>query len=370
MIKQFSATPVVFKAAPLLTIGVHLRFITQLCSKGFAPLSQLNHFKALGAICFTLILASCSQTPKPTPEKPVSAKGWEEPNKGRYSQATDSHPDRLPTLLEMTDPEPRAETLSRGGNKPYNIYGVDYSPRTDLMEFKESGIASWYGHKFHGHLTSNGETYNVFAMSAAHKTLPLPSYVRVTNLDNGKSAVVRVNDRGPFHQDRVIDLSYSAAYKIGMMGKGTARVQVELLASPAMTAQESYAMGIGSRGNQFEETTIASNPASPRPGSVASPVAAVAAPVRPVTPSGLSASSKVTGCYIQLVASSNKTKLQKLGADIQQQWSVSTKINDGNGIFRLLAGPMASAAEANSWLERFKSADYPSAYITDKKSCG
>jgi rare lipoprotein A len=275
----------------------------------------------------------------------------------------------------MTDPEPRAEALSRGGNKPYNIYGVDYSPRTDLMEYKESGIASWYGHKFHGHLTSNGETYNVFAMSAAHKTLPLPSYVRVTNLDNGKSAIVRVNDRGPFHNDRVIDLSYSAAYKIGMMGKGTARVQVELLASPAMTSQESYAMGLGSRSNQFEETTIASNPAGPRPGSVAAPVAAMeSAPVRSAPAAAVSApvstASKVTGCFIQLVASSNREKLQKLGIELQQQWSVSTQINDGNGIFRLLAGPMPSAAEAASMLDKFKNADYPSAYITDKKSCG
>jgi rare lipoprotein A len=330
--------------------------------------------KKLSALCCTLMLASCSQTPEPKSTPTATNPGWEEPNKGRYSQATDSHPDRLPTLLEMTDPEPRAEALSRGGNKPYNIYGVDYSPRTDLMEYKESGIASWYGHKFHGHLTSNGETYNVFAMSAAHKTLPLPSYVRVTNLDNGKSAIVRVNDRGPFHQDRVIDLSYSAAYKIGMMGKGTARVQVELLASPAMTSQESYAMGLGSRGNQFEEKTIASNPAGPRPGSVSAPVAAVSAPALPTSVAAVSApastTSKVTGCFIQLVASSNRDKLQKLGADLKQQWSVSTQINEGNGIFRLLAGPMPSAAEANSWLERFKSADYPSAYITDKKSCG
>ena len=315
------------------------------------------------------MLASCSQTPESSSGSTQTNPGWEEPNKGRYSQATDSHPDRLPTLLEMTDPEPRAEALSRGGNKPYNIYGVDYSPRTDLMEYKETGIASWYGHKFHGHLTSNGETYNVFAMSAAHKTLPLPSYVRVTNLDNGKSAIVRVNDRGPFHQDRVIDLSYSAAYKIGMMGKGTARVQVELLASPAMTSQESYAMGLGSRSNQFEETTIASNPASPRPGSVAAPVA-MPTVVAPTSVAAASAGSKVSGCFIQLVASGNREKLQQLGADLQQQWSVSTQINDGNGIFRLLAGPMPSAAEANSWLERFRSAEYPSAYITDKKSCG
>ncbi len=132
-------------------------------------------------------------------------------------------------------------------------------------------------------------------------------------------------------------------------------------------------MGLGSRSNQFEETTIASNPAGPRPGSVAAPVA-VPAVTRPAAVAPVSApvvnATKVTGCFIQLVASGNREKLQQLGADLQQQWSVSTQINDGNGLFRLLAGPMPSAAEANSWLERFKSADYPSAYITDKKSCG
>ena len=172
------------------------------------------------------MLASCSQTPEPESATTETSPGWEEPNKGRYSQATDSHPNRLPTLLEMTDPEPRAEVLSRGGNKPYNIYGVDYSPRTDLMEYKETGIASWYGHKFHGHLTSNGETYNVFAMSAAHKTLPFGTQVTVTNLSNQKSVVVTVNDRGPFGKGLIIDLSQSAAKEIGIYGKGTALCQI------------------------------------------------------------------------------------------------------------------------------------------------
>ena len=128
-------------------------------------------------------------------------------------------------------------------------------------------------------------------------------------------------------------------------------------------------MGLGSRNNQFEETTLASNPAGPRPGSVAAPATLPVSAV-PAAVAAAPAGSKVAGCFIQLVASGNKEKLQKLGADLQQQWSVSTQINDGNGIFRLLAGPMPSAAEANSWLERFKSAEYPSAYITDKKSCG
>ncbi len=95
--------------------------------------------------------------------------------------------------------------------------------------YKVEGLASWYGAKFHGHLTSNGETYDMYSMSAAHKTLPLPSYVRVTNLANNKSVVVRVNDRGPFHPDRVIDLSYAAAYRLDMLKTGTAKVRLEVL---------------------------------------------------------------------------------------------------------------------------------------------
>ncbi|WP_337878709.1 septal ring lytic transglycosylase RlpA family protein [Rheinheimera sp.] len=327
--------------------------------------------KIITALSLSLLISACSQTPKPSSDSSAN-QSWEEPNKGRYSQDKDSHPTRLPTLLEMTDPEPKAELLSRGGNKPYNIYGVDYSPLVGITEYDEVGIASWYGNKFHGHKTSNGEEYNVFAMSAAHKTLPLPSYVRVTNLDTNQSAIVRVNDRGPFHNDRIIDLSYSAAYKIGMMGKGTARVRVELLASPAMAGQDTYAMGLGSPSrNKFEETTLVSNPATPRPGLSQPLPAAVAAPTAPAYQAApaVARAGKVSGCYIQLVASGNKARLQQLGEQISQRHAVATEINDGNGIFRLLAGPMTSAAAAGALLDQLKSADYPSAYITDRNSC-
>jgi len=333
------------------------------------------NIKRITALSLSVLISACSQTPTPSFDT-QSNRGWEEPNKGRYAQDKDSHPTRLPTLLEMTDPEPKAELLSRGGNKPYNIYGVDYTPLTAITEYDQVGVASWYGNKFHGHKTSNGEEYSVFAMSAAHKTLPLPSYVRVTNLDTNQSAVVRVNDRGPFHNDRIIDLSYSAAYKIGMMGKGTARVRVELLASPAMAGQETYSMGLGSPGrNKFEETTLVSNPATPRPGLSQPMPASVAAPTSPAVPAYQTAAAtakagKVSGCYIQLVASGNKARLQQLGTEVSQRHAVATEINDGNGIFRLLAGPMTSAAAAATLLGQLKAADYPSAYITDRNSCG
>lgn len=148
--------------------------------------------------------------------------------KGRYDQRYDSAPVRPPTSIELKDATVTNEPVGRG-NKPYTVMGKSYVPMTERKPFEQVGISSWYGKKFHGHLTSNGEVYDMYAMTAAHKTLPLPSYVKVTNLSNNKSVVVRVNDRGPFHQQRIIDLSFSAAYKIGVYDTGTAKVKVEVI---------------------------------------------------------------------------------------------------------------------------------------------
>ena len=128
------------------------------------------------------------------------------------------------------DAVPRAEPLSRSGNPPsYVVFGERYHTLKSAAGFTERGIASWYGTKFHGRRTSSGETYDMYAMTAAHKNLPLPTYVRVTNLENGKQAVVKVNDRGPFVAGRIIDLSYSAATKLDIVRAGTAQVQIEAI---------------------------------------------------------------------------------------------------------------------------------------------
>lgn len=147
---------------------------------------------------------------------------------GRYKDKHDSAPTRPPTMLEQQDPQVKHDPIGRG-NLPYQVFGKHYTPMTERKPFSQKGTASWYGKKFHGHLTSNGEIYNMFGMSAAHKTLPLPSYVKVTNLGNNKSAIVRVNDRGPFHGNRIIDLSYAAAFKLGIYDSGTANVAIELI---------------------------------------------------------------------------------------------------------------------------------------------
>jgi rare lipoprotein A len=141
----------------------------------------------------------------------------------------DSAPDEIPDVDAIPEPEVKAEPRSRVGNRSYAVLGKRYQIRDSAEGYVEQGMASFYGKKFHGRLTSNQEVYDMYAFSAAHKSLPLPSYARVTNLANGKSVVVRVNDRGPFHAGRIIDLSYAAATKLGFIKQGTARVEVRAL---------------------------------------------------------------------------------------------------------------------------------------------
>ena len=145
---------------------------------------------------------------------------------GKPRPAQDGAPDYFQDVSRIPDAVP---VPHNGPYKaaPYTVLGRHYTPMQDGRAYRETGLASWYGTKFHGQLTANGEDYDLYGMTAAHKTLPLPSYVRVTNLDNQRSIIVRVNDRGPFHSDRIIDLSYAGAVKLGFAERGTARVKVE-----------------------------------------------------------------------------------------------------------------------------------------------
>lgn len=198
-----------------------------------------------------LVLAACAAPPqKPTPTTrqvrippprvsviepaPERSVPDEEPDPGPApSWESDGPPsaDEIPLdLASLPDPLPQSEPRSRGGNsKSYEVFGKKYHVLTSSEGFRETGLASWYGKKFHGRKTSNGERYDMFKLTAAHKNLPLPSYVRVTNLGNGKSVIVRINDRGPFHDSRVIDLSYAAAARLETIGK-IASVEIEAIA--------------------------------------------------------------------------------------------------------------------------------------------
>lgn len=159
------------------------------------------------------------------------------PNAGRYAMAQDRGPDRTLVVADIQEETPVWEPPGRAGNRsPYEVLGRSYVVLPTADGFVEEGLASWYGAKFHGYKTSNGETFDMYRISAAHTRLPLPTWVRVTNLENNKSIVVRVNDRGPFHADRIIDLSYAAAVKLDMARQGTARVRVEALNLPRVEA--------------------------------------------------------------------------------------------------------------------------------------
>lgn len=134
---------------------------------------------------------------------------------------------------------PREDVITRAGNKnPYTVLGKTYHLLPSSKNYVEEGVASWYGTKFHGRPTANGEPYSLYAMTAAHRTLPIPAYVKVTNLDNQRTAIVRVNDRGPFHNNRIIDLSYAAAVKLGYDKQGTARVRVEAIDTSVSTSEQ------------------------------------------------------------------------------------------------------------------------------------
>jgi rare lipoprotein A len=149
--------------------------------------------------------------------------------RGGYYQDDGPGTNPPPNLRDVPDAEVRYEPYAKFANKPYSVFGQTYTPLLNDVPFTQRGVASWYGVKFHGQRTSSGEPYDMYKMSAAHPTLPIPSYARVTSLDSGKSVVVRINDRGPFHSDRIIDVSYTAALKLGLLGKGSHQVEVERL---------------------------------------------------------------------------------------------------------------------------------------------
>lgn len=208
------------------------------------------------------------------------------------------------------------EPYSRIGNSNYTVNGEDYEVWTDIENYQEIGIASWYGPGFHGEKTSNGETYDQKGISAAHKNLPLPSYVKVTNLENNKTLIVRVNDRGPFHEGRIIDLSEGAAIALDVVSNGTAKVKVELIKVPEPpNAKELYA--------------------------------------------------KQHSRYIQIVASNDLEKANKVAEEIRKKFSKSTRdvfVKQYTGMFKVFVGPfLPKVAEIE--LNKLKNNGYADSYL-------
>jgi rare lipoprotein A len=288
------------------------------------------------------LLVACGGAPTQEPEAGTVAPGPSAPAptvspSSRYYK--DDGPGIAPANLDaIPDAVPRMEPLHRFANRPYTVLGRDYVPATTLRPYRERGIASWYGRRFHGEKTSTGETYDMYAMTAAHPTLPLPSYAKVTNMATGKSVVVRVNDRGPFLHGRVIDLSYAAAERIGVAQKGSGEVEVEAIlpsGTPPLAAAAPLPPLAASA------ATVARGP----------PAAENAAPV-PVAPLD-------GGFVVQLGAFANFANAQNFVARLANQIGpigVEANVRQVNGLFRVFAGPYPTREEARRTADRLRDA--------------
>ena len=252
-------------------------------------------------VFLALLLAACGSAPRKV-----------EPGGKYYSD--DGPPEAIPeNLAQIPDAVPRDEPFHKFANRPYTVFGQTYVPVVNKDPTKERGLASWYGRKFHGQKTSSGEVYDMFAMTAAHKTLPIPSYAKVTNVKTGQSVVVRVNDRGPFHSNRIIDLSYAAAARIGIVQAGSGMVEVErILPGPGVVDV----------------------------AAVSPPVANVQSPIVDREPSGL---------WLQIGAFSSSEGAESFRDHVTRElsWLLEpVQIASRDGMHRVRLGPYRNAEEA------------------------
>ncbi|MBI3284165.1 MAG: septal ring lytic transglycosylase RlpA family protein [Burkholderiales bacterium] len=300
-----------------------------------------------------LVLAACGSAPKQPgadSARPPAAKSVPTPaaalpkaGSGRGAYYKDDGPgDNPPPGLENTvDPIPVLEDFSRSGNKPYAVFGKTYTPLADnTTPLVQRGIGSWYGKKFHGQKTSSGELYDMYKITAAHPTLPIPSYARVTNLANGKQIIVRINDRGPFHSSRIIDLSYTAALKLDLLGKGSSQIEVErLLPSDIERMAEN-------RKNQPAAAVAATTPVEKTAMSPDDVLAAQDKPAEKVQPAG-------GGFYLQLGAYAIRANAESVMTRLKAQARLpafaafaALDIVQQGSLYRLLSGPFGSRSEA------------------------
>ncbi len=221
-------------------------------------------------------------------------------------------------LLDLPDAEPKVEPMAKGPSRPYTVFEKTYVPITDNRPFVQRGIGSWYGKKFHGQKTASGEPYDMFKMTAAHPTLPIPSYARVTNLNNGRKVIVRINDRGPFHSSRIIDLSYTAALKLDVLRGGSAVLEVERILPDEILRLQTARQA--RREPQAE-------------------------------------ASSSSGFYLQLGAYAQESNAQVAREQLMRNWPAgfpAPAIVSSQGLFRLHSGPYASREQANDAAQRLR----------------
>ncbi|MGO2241971.1 MAG: septal ring lytic transglycosylase RlpA family protein [Halomonas sp.] len=279
---------------------------------------------------------------------------------GRYALTGDAYPVEPPDVTKVPDAEPRIEQPSAGGNRStYEVWGKTYHVLPDATGYERRGTASWYGEKFHGYATSNGEIYDMYKMSAAHRSLPLPTYARVTSLDSGQSIIVRVNDRGPFHSDREIDLSYAAAARLGFLDNGTGPVKVEAIDSERWVAERGGAAPPRAQ-------TVSQVPAARPSPSVATqqPVVPVpAAPVQTAVAQAPAAAGATSGAmYLQIAALGSPEGAQKLQQRLEGEQPHSVRIMNDADMYRVQVGPIAPAQESQA-REALRQAGFPQVFV-------
>ncbi|WP_246261700.1 septal ring lytic transglycosylase RlpA family protein [Azoarcus taiwanensis] len=280
-------------------------------------------------------------------------------------------------LDEIPDAVPRIEPFHRPAFRPYTVFGQEYVPRTELTPFRERGHGSWYGRRFHGNPTSTGEPYDMYAMTAAHPTLPLPSYARVTNIANGRSVIVRINDRGPFLRGRIIDLSYAAAHRLGYINAGSAMVEVESITHEDIRVADARGVpalpGTASSGTQIASAptpAVAPAPTQQPPRQIAAIEQQSLPPLLPRSPiasdadgAALQAAAPLrnmsgpvqSGAYLQLAAFSTPANAETLAARVRTELAAFADrlhLLDEGGRYRLQLGPFASADDARLEAQR------------------
>jgi len=323
-----------------------------------SPVRPSTYF--VTALVITALLAGCSSiAPRGSAASTTNSGGY---------YLNDGPGDNPPANLDQVpDAVPKIEPLMTGAMKPYTVLGQTYTPMIELAPYKARGVASWYGRRYNGQKTASGEIYDMYGMTAAHPTLPIPSYARVTNLQNGKSVVVRINDRGPFLADRLIDLSYAAAYRLNVLGGGKALVEVD-----AIIPGTEVPLNTNVAGNDTPAPVTAPTPSIT---DVSTPAAVVVPAVIPeLIPSASAAEIKATppeatpvaqsvppvvaitaepqGIFLQLGAFSSQENadncLAKLRMQLDNTLAASLHIyKKGDGLFRVHAGPYSSQAEAH-----------------------
>ena len=337
---------------------------------GGAAVARLPARGALAAVMAAALLSACGSVPPagdgraasagaPTASAPAGAR-----KAGGYYLDDGPGDSTPPNLDSVPDAEPRLEPLHRFANRPYHVMGQSFVPGTELRPYRERGHASWYGRRFHGNPTSSGEPYDMYAMTAAHPTLPIPSYARVTNLANGRAVVVRVNDRGPFLRGRVIDLSYTAAHKLGYVGNGSAEVEVEQILPDEvpMVASARPVAPLPGRGAAVGAggDTLAQRPLAPLAAAPVAPTPPAAAATLSPPPAGLAppVASASAGIYLQLGAFGSYANAEGFRDNVQAQAGALAQrfelLADGER-FRLHAGPYESVDAARKAADRLTS---------------